>query len=62
MTPLAQQRIDFIALLHSTFILSKGHGAFAYVSIIDVLTLFEKFLDSNEPVNRYINRYVSSFE
>ena len=24
------------------------------------MTLFEKYLDSNEPANKYINRYVSS--
>ena len=60
MTTLAQKRINFIALLHEAFFVSKGHGAFAYVSVADVMNLFDKFLDSNEPDNRFINRYVSS--
>ena len=60
MTKLAQNRVDFIALLHDTFVISKGHGAFAYLSVVDVMTLFEQFVASNEPANRYINRYVRS--
>ena len=60
MTKLAQKRVDFIALLHDTFVISTGHGAFAYLSVLDAMTLFEKFLDSNEPANIYINRYVRS--
>ena len=60
MTKLAQNRVDFIALLQDTFVISKGHGAFAYLSVVDVMTLFEQFVASNEPANRYINRYVRS--
>jgi hypothetical protein len=48
-TRLTQQRIDFIFLLNTTFIVKKGYGACASISITDGMTLFEKYLDSNEP-------------
>ena len=60
MTKLARQRIDFMELLNDAFVVRKGHGAYAYVSIADVMLLFEKYLDSNEPTSKYIKRYVSS--
>ena len=60
MTKLARQRIDFMELLNDAFVVRKGHGAYAYVSITDVMNLFEKYLDSNESISKYINRYVSS--
>ena len=60
MTRLTHQRIDFIELLNDTFVVRKGHGACAYVSITDIMTLFEKYLESNESTSKYINRYVSS--
>ena len=60
MTRLTQQRIDYIELLNDAFVVRKGRGACAYVSITDVMNLFEKYLDSNEPTNHYINRYVRS--
>ena len=59
-TKLTRQRIGFIALLNDAFVVRKGRGACAYISITDVMILFEKYLDSNEPTDKYINRYVSS--
>jgi len=60
MPDLAQQRIRFIAELHEVFLVNKGFGAFAYVSINDVLALFECYLASGEPAKLVINRYVHS--
>ena len=60
MTKLAQQRINFIALLHEVFFVRKGYGALAYISITDVLTLFDEYLESGESAYRFINRYVRS--
>jgi len=60
MTHLAQQRIDFIALLHETFVIDKGFGAYAYLSVNEVMDLFEKFLDSHESAKSYIKKYVRS--
>jgi len=60
MTHLAQQRIDFITLLHETFVIDKGLGAYAYLSVNEVMDLFEKFRDSHEPAKSYIKKYVRS--
>ena len=59
-TKLVFQGIVFISLLNDAFVVRKGHGAYAYVSITDIRNLFEKYLDSNESTNQYINRYVRS--
>ncbi len=61
MTTLAQQRINFIALLHEVFFVKKGYGALAYVSITDVMTLFDEYLKSGKSDYRFINQYVRSF-
>lgn len=60
MTELAEQRINFIAQLHEAFLLNKGYGAFAYISITEVMDLFNRYLDSDEPVELFINRFVRS--
>ena len=60
MSELTQERINFIELLHESFFRAKGYGAFAYISVSDALSLFDKYLDSNETANFFINRYVRS--
>ena len=50
MTTLVQQRINFIVLLYEVFFVRKGYGALAYVSIADVMTLFDEYLESGELV------------
>lgn len=60
MPELDQQRIKFIEQLHEVFLINKGYGAFAYISIVDVINLFEKFLQSDESADYFINRYVRS--
>ena len=60
MSELAQKRIDFIALLHEVFLVNKGYGAFAYISLTEVIDLFNSYLDSDESAELFINRYVRS--
>ncbi|GFO76463.1 hypothetical protein BPLS_P4245 [Bathymodiolus platifrons methanotrophic gill symbiont] len=60
MTELAEQRINFIAQLHEVFLLKKGYGAFAYISVAEVIDLFNNYLDWGEPAELFINRYVRS--
>jgi len=60
MSDLARERIRFIAELHEVFLVNKGFGAFAYVSINDVLALFEYYLASGESAKLVMNRYVHS--
>jgi len=60
MSDLARERIKFITELHEVFLVNKGFGAFAYVSINDVLALFDSYLESGEPAKLIINRYVHS--
>ncbi len=60
MSKLTEERITFIELLHDVFIKRTGHGAFAYISVSDAMSLFDNYLDSNEDVSFFINRYVRS--
>ena len=61
MPELAQNRINFINQLHEAFVIKKGHGAFAYISISDALALFDQYLDSNESTSLFIDRFMRSF-
>ena len=58
MTELAQNRVDFIEHLHEAFIMREGHGAFAYISITDAMSLFAKYLDSTESIDTFISQFV----
>ena len=60
MPELDQQRIKFIEQLHEVFLINKGYGAFAYISVADVISLFERFLQSGEQLDYFINRYVKT--
>jgi len=58
MPELAQERINFIEQLHEVFLRSRGYGAFAYISVTEVLHLFDQYVGSGEPASVFINRYV----
>lgn len=60
MTQLTQERINFIGHLHEVFLIRKGYGAYAFISVKDVMALFEQYLDSNESAHIFINKYVKS--
>lgn len=60
MTKLTEERINFIEHLHEVFYLRKGYGAFAFISVADALSLYDKYLNSNESDDLFINRYVKS--
>ena len=61
MTEFAENRINFIEQLHEIFLMRKGHGAFAYISTSEALSLFTKYIRSNESSDLFINRFVRSF-
>ncbi len=60
MSELSQNRINFIDQLHQTFLMRKGHGAFAYISTSDALSLFDKYTESNVSADLFISRFVRS--
>ena len=60
MPELDQERIRFIEQLHEVFLINKGYGAFAYITITDVIDLFNQFLKSGESSDLFIRRYVKS--
>ncbi|OQK17991.1 hypothetical protein AU255_09075 [Methyloprofundus sedimenti] len=61
MSELAEKRINFIAQLHEIFMINKGYGALAYISLNEVMDLFNSYLESGESAEIFINRYVKSF-
>ena len=60
MSELAQKRIDFIALLHEVFLVNKGYGALAYISLPEIINLFDQFLQSGDTADHFINQFVRS--
>ena len=60
MTALAQNRVNFLEHLHEAFIIKKGHGAFAYISISEAMSLFDMYLKSSESADLIIRRFVRS--
>ncbi|MCK5190569.1 MAG: hypothetical protein KAR12_11005 [Methylococcales bacterium] len=60
MTKLAQNRVNFLEHLHETFLVQKGHGAFAYISISEAMTLFDMYINSNESADLIIRRFIRS--
>ncbi len=60
MKKVAQERIEFIEHLHEVFYIKKGYGAFAFISVTDVMSLFDKYLDTNEPADLFINQFIRS--
>ena len=60
MSQLTQERLNFIEHLHGVFFIRKGYGAFAFVSVADVMALFDQYLDSNESADLFIDKYVKS--
>ena len=61
MTELTKERIDFVEHLHEAFLMRKGYGALAFISVMDIMTLFNKYLNSCESQVLFIKRYVRSF-
>jgi len=60
MTELTVKRIAFIETLHEAFLINKGYGAYAYISIAEVLGLFDRFLSSGESSEVFIGHYIRS--
>ena len=60
MSKSAQEHITFMDLLNEVFFIRKGHGALAYISITDVMSLFDEYLESSESAYQFINQYVNS--
>lgn len=60
MSELAQNRINFFDQLHEVFLMRKGHGAFAFISISDALSLFDKYTRTSESADLFISRFVRS--
>ncbi|NOR79449.1 MAG: hypothetical protein GQ529_01245 [Methyloprofundus sp.] len=60
MSKLDQERENFIENLHEIFLINKGYGAFAYITLADAINLFDQFLKSNESADVFIRRFVKS--
>lgn len=60
MKQLTQERLNFIERVHEVFFIRRGYGAFAYVTVVDVMELFDQYLESNESADILIEKYVKS--
>jgi len=59
-TELTVARIAFIETLHEAFLIHKGYGAYAYISVAEVMGLFDCFLNSGESSKAFIGHYIRS--
>lgn len=55
------RRLEFIDTLSQEFFLVKGYGVYAYLSTIDVIRLFERFLARGLSAKAFAKEYVRSF-
>jgi len=55
-----QNRTTFFNRLHEIFLMKKGQGAFAYISVYEALLLFNQYLDSKESADSVINKFIST--
>ncbi len=62
MTKLAQERTAFIENLHNVFIKKTGHGAFAYMSITDAMSLFETYSNTKTEEGLFLNQIVRNIK
>lgn len=60
MSESAQNRMNFIDQLHNVFLMRRGYGAYAYISTSDALALFDKYKNSNESADFFIDQFVRS--
>jgi len=62
MTELDQHRDDFFTKLHQVFLLKKGFGAFAFISTVEAVDLFERYLISEKPIDLFIGEYAQTIK
>jgi hypothetical protein len=55
-----QERINFIEHLHEIFYIKKGYGAYAFISVSDAMSLFDKYSATDKSADLFINQYVRS--
>jgi len=62
MTELDQQREDFFTKLHEVFLEKKGFGALAFISLVDAVDLFERYLTSEKSIDLFLRDYVETIK
>lgn len=55
------ERVNFIEMLNEVFLSHTGHGAFAYLSSVESLDLFERFREQSLPARQFIKGIVKTF-
>ncbi len=61
MNKLAQERAFFIDQLNEAFLSHTGYGAYAYLSTIDSVNLFDEFNQQKISATEFIKHYVNHF-
>lgn len=61
MTKMAIERINFIEMLNDAFLSQTGHGAYAYLSNVESVELFNRFMKQSAPAKLFIKKVVKEF-
>lgn len=61
MTKMAIERINFIEMLNDAFLSQTGHGAYAYLSSVESVDLFDRFLKQSAPAKLFIKNFIKDF-
>lgn len=61
MTELTRERLIFIEMAHQFFLIKKGFGAYAFISVKELMKLFEEYKGSQQSVDQVLSQYTKSF-
>jgi len=61
MTELTKERLIFIEMAHQYFLIKKGFGAYAFISVKELMRLFDEYKGSQQSADQVLAQYVKSF-
>ncbi len=61
MNPQSVSRITFIEMLNEAFLSYTGYGAYAYLTTIGGVNLFDQFIEQPQPAQIFIKSFVKDF-
>ncbi len=62
MNKLAIERMNFIDMLNEQFLSATGYGAYAYLSTVEGVNLFDQYLEQSTPPNLFIKSFVRNYQ
>lgn len=61
MNQISIDRLNFIDKLNEEFLSHTGYGAYAFLTTVEGVHLFDKYKEQTEPADQFIKRFVKEF-